>query len=514
MEFYPWQEDFLSLSRNQSNVILSAPTGAGKTRVAYLWADIKGAIREKKHRVFYTVPIKALANEKYNELVNLFGEQNIGIVTGDVTVNHRAPVVLCTQEVFLRAFMKEKARVIVDEFHYIFADQGRTRAYIDSTRCRSDMFILSATLGKPEVIGKYLQKISNKDFFIYTTDFRPTKLEFTEHIFDLQNMPQKAVLVYVFNTYAADSIARIIAQKRPHQMARLIKIKRLANSYKVNTDNLQYVSSGVAVYHGKLQYNEKLFLEECVRRGLVEILISTNALGVGVNLPIEWVLFAGLRIPSIDGSRAISKTEFVQMSGRAGRPGYYNTGYVACLKHSQNPYENSEMIIKEYKKLLEQELENPVITLSTDIEAIVKGTRTIDEEINYIKRYSLPEVPDELTLEIKDKLLTIQDTISKLTADVKDILMDTYMPELSIEANVRLASRLATHTVIGVNEISSLIHGVTSYHALLATYRVAKKLKKISYVHVPDFDNLVSRIKKLDPFVLVKQENKQEEILI
>lgn len=515
MELYSWQEDFLKKTQNQRNIILSAPTGAGKTRMAYLWANIKEAIRDRSHRVFYTVPIKALANEKYHELTSFFGEQNIGIVTGDVTVNSKAPVVLCTQEVFLKAFMKERARVIIDEFHYIFADQGRSRAYIDSSKCKSDMFILSATLGDPHLLSDYLRRISKKDFYVYTTNFRPTKLEFTEKVFSLDDIPQKGVLIYVFNISAACNIARIVAERRRPQIARLIKMKRLANKYSVNTDSITYAASGVAVYHGRLQYNEKLFLEECVRRGLIEVLVSTNALGVGVNLPIEWVIFAGVRVPNDNGeARLLTKTEFVQMAGRAGRPGYYETGFVGCLRHSQNPYENGESIVEGYMTLLKKELEPPVIQLSPDIEGLVRGTKTVADEIDYIARFSLPSrTPEELEI-LQDKLAEIQGMVTALPAHVKEILHDTYVPELPVDKNIQLASRLTSSTVIGINELYDYAQGATNYQRLLATYRVAKKLRRIPYIHIPDYDQLVDRIKKIDPFVLLKQEQKEESVLI
>lgn len=515
MEFYSWQKDFITKAEGQRNIILSAPTGAGKTRMAYLWANIKEAIRDRSHRVFYTVPIKALANEKYHELTSIFGEENIGIVTGDVTINSKAPVVLCTQEVFLKAFMKERAKVVVDEFHYIFADQGRSRAYIDSSRCKSDMFILSATLGDPHELANYLRRISGKDFFVYTTDFRPTKLEFTEKVFSFDDLPQKGVLIYIFNISAAQSIARIIAERRRPQIARLIKMKRLANKYSVNTDSISYAASGVAVYHGRLQYNEKLYLEECVRKGLIEVLISTNALGVGVNLPIEWVLFAGVRIPDEDGgARLITKTEFVQMAGRAGRPGYYETGYVGCLRHSQNPYEGGESIEEGYMTLLRKELEPPVIQLPPDIEGIVKGVKTVSDEIDYIAKFSLPPRTSEELEILQEKLTEIQGMVTALPAHVKEILYDTYVPELQVDKNIQLASRLASNTVIGVYELYDYVQGITNYQRLLTTYRVAKKLRRIPYIHIPDYEQLVDRIKKIDPFVLLKQEQKEESVLI
>ena len=117
MSLYEWQKECLELIKDR-NAILSAPTSAGKTKVAYIWMDVKGAV-EGRHKIIYTVPIKALANEKTDELVQLYGKEHVGIETGDVKVRENSPILVCTQEIYTRKYARQKKnfKVVMDEFH-------------------------------------------------------------------------------------------------------------------------------------------------------------------------------------------------------------------------------------------------------------------------------------------------------------------------------------------------------------------------------------------------------------
>ena len=168
---YDWQRECLSLLLDK-NGIVSAPTGSGKTKVAYIWMRPADAIEKKTHKIFYTVPIKALANEKFQELVDLYGEEHVGIETGDVKKKVSAPILVCTQEIYTKKYARRsiKARIVIDEFHYIFSDQKRSRAYIDGIRFaqKSHKFlIMSATLGNVKKIKDYLLRVTGKEFKIF-----------------------------------------------------------------------------------------------------------------------------------------------------------------------------------------------------------------------------------------------------------------------------------------------------------------------------------------------------------
>jgi len=521
MDLYPWQEEALSIIANK-NCIISAPTGAGKTKVAYLWADIRGAILNKTHRVFYTAPIKALANEKFWELSEIYGKENVGLQTGDATVNPKAPILICTQEIFTKAYARKKdpARVVVDEFHYIFTDSGRTRAYIDGMKTRMPVAIMSATFGSPERVAEYLKRTTGKDFIVYQTDFRPTSLKFVvDRIYSIDQVSaMSAVLIYVFNTRVASTMAKAIAQRRASQIARRIKITRLATKYKVNLEKFDTISTGVAIYHGRLQYNEKLFIEECIRKRFVDIVVATSALGVGVNLPIETVLFGSWKVPTetLGQFRILTKTEFLQMSGRAGRPDYFETGLVGILVHGLLPYENGADIQMTWKTLLEKSIETPVIKLSIDIERLLSGVSP-DEEVEYVIKNSLPEIIDPEEIEqIKTKAQSVKSFVASLSDTTLAVLQKLYTPELDLEQNKTMTELVLNNRfVIASHQIYPLCKDPKGdYYTLLKTYRVAKHLRK-QKVEITDFDRLVFRIRALDPWVLVKQGGQnQEEVLI
>jgi len=521
MELYPWQRDCLEKITDK-NCIISAPTGAGKTKVAYLWADIAGAISRRTHRVFYTAPIKALANEKYWELCQIYGEENVGLQTGDATINAKAPVLICTQEIFTKAYSKKKApaRVVVDEFHYIFTDSGRTRAYIDGLKTRLPVAVMSATFGEPEIVAGYLKRVTGNEFVVFTTDFRPTRLEFFQRETDIPSVAaSQAVLIYVFNVPGAKTLARAIAERRYAQPARRIKLTRLATKYRVNLADFDTISAGVAVYHGRLQYNQKLFIEECIRKKLVDIVIATSALGVGVNLPIQTVLFASFNIPTeeVGTTRLITKTEFLQMAGRAGRPGFYEVGYVGLLKHSLLPYESAGALVENWHRLQDAPIESPRVRLDIDIERILSGTPA-QEEIEYVLKNSLPEITDPEEVErIAARAKAAEDFLSACSEEEVTLMRQLYTPELSLEDNKTLTSIVKREKfMLRVQDFYSLCKDPRGdYYSLLKAYRVGKHLRR-KEVEVLDFNHLVQRIQAIDPWVLVRKDEEKEnkEVLV
>jgi superfamily II RNA helicase len=160
ISFYPWQLDAWSRIEGQS-AVLAAPTGSGKTLVAYLWAgllDREGQTRRPEERVIFTAPIKALSNERYLDLRGLGFE--VGLETGDFKKNAGYSVLCCTQEIYtLKYAGKPGIRLVVDEFHYIFTDSRRARTYVDGIRATSPnvpILVMSATFGNPEHVRSYL----------------------------------------------------------------------------------------------------------------------------------------------------------------------------------------------------------------------------------------------------------------------------------------------------------------------------------------------------------------------
>ena len=180
--FYKWQNEAI-IAIGENSAILSAPTGSGKTWVAYVWAGLMNLNSEPimpSRRVIFTAPIKALSNERYLELKSMGFD--VGIETGDFKKNAQASVLCCTQEIYTLKYADiPDQKVIIDEFHFIFNDPERARSYIDglrSTSFRSDVLVMSATFGNPERVKKYLEKMGMREFVLYKTDSRVTDLVF------------------------------------------------------------------------------------------------------------------------------------------------------------------------------------------------------------------------------------------------------------------------------------------------------------------------------------------------
>lgn len=525
---YPWQEEALRIIASE-NAIVSAPTNSGKTRIAYLWADFPSAF-QGKHKIIYTSPIKALSNERYDELVEIYGKESVGLITGDIAINPKAQVIVCTQEIYSRklVFSDENMRIIVDEFHYIFSDGGRTRAYIDGIRHSKEnhkFLILSATFGNPVKVKNYLERVSGKKFVLYETNFRPTNLYFTDKVFEISTIPPYS-LVYLFHISTIQKMVKYATSIYPPlPILKRRKIKTLAIEYKVDLEKFPEVLHGIALYHGKLTYSQKRFIERLIKEKLIHIAFSTNALGVGVNLPFEYVLFASLEKPTGDGDFSpISKIEFLQLSGRAGRKGYFENGYVGLLKHSfgKFSFSNTQSI---YKELIYKELEKPEIILNFDIEKIVKGETTIEEEVEYISKYSEPQIPKEMLLKVAENIKAF---LSSLDENERNFLKKFYLVDLSLPENIEFARRVLSSSIyirksrkfkkeISCFDLDSNILNFLKpddafyFEGSLLNYllKVRRIMKKTHYqeyngihIHWKDIKEISKRIKEIDPLVL------------
>lgn len=300
--FYSWQNDAVK-AIGSGSAILSAPTGSGKTWVAYVWAglmDPSGAPAAPSGRVIFTAPIKALSNERYMELRSMGFDA--GLETGDFKKNAGAQVLCCTQEIYTLKYARIPGqKVIVDEFHFIFNDPDRTRAYIDglrSTSFDSDLLVMSATFGNPDVIKKYLQDVAMREFVLYTTEKRVTDLIFRRSGIRFSKIHD--ALVFVFSKKGAEWLAAQISRYREKisrsQRARLREIAEILEVAYVPDIMLM----GVGIYVGSFLPKEKLLVEMAFRERILDVVVGTDALSLGVNLPAQTVVF-GQMAKFIDG---------------------------------------------------------------------------------------------------------------------------------------------------------------------------------------------------------------------
>lgn len=449
MNLYPWQIRALDQLQGKSGV-LSAPTGSGKTLVAYCWAgllDQQGVQQNPtEEKIIFTAPIKALSNERYLELGRLGFDA--GIETGDFKKNPDASVICCTQEIYnLKYAGQPNLKVVIDEFHYIFEDHQRARAYIDGIRKTHQdvpMLVMSATFGKSELVCGYLQQTAGRSFELVDSSWRATGLEYVTE--GVTGREIHDALVFVFSQRGTWEVADLIAlERKPFDRARAGRLRDLA--WILGVDRIRNsMFKGVGVYHGSLLPKEKLFVERAYRERILDVVVGTDALALGVNLPAERVVFA--QLVKYHDRKPLTKMAFEQMGGRAGRKGLYERGYVTYLEDS--PAESRGVETGQiFKALVAASPEHPSVQPDADYSALLKGERTVDQEAEYIARASLPQRRESDTrLEIKMTLQAIaQESENRCPQNAKGfqaLLADLWYSEMNLEQNLAMAELFFT----------------------------------------------------------------------
>src|ERR671921_569017 len=181
LSLYPHQEEAAIELFSGNNVVLGTPTGSGKSMVAV--AAHFAALADGR-TTFYTAPIKALVSEKFFALCAVFGAENVGMLTGDASVNADAPVVCCTAEVLANIALRDGARadvgqVVMDEFHF-YADGQRGWAWQVPLLClpHAQFLLMSATLGDVTKITTDLTRRTGRDTALVDDAVRPVPLSY------------------------------------------------------------------------------------------------------------------------------------------------------------------------------------------------------------------------------------------------------------------------------------------------------------------------------------------------
>ncbi len=345
IELYPHQEEALLAVMADNNVIVHTPTGSGKSLIAS--AVHFKAVAEGR-RSFYTCPIKALVSEKFFDLCRELGPDNVGMMTGDATVNRDAPVICCTAEILANIALAEGQDadvdyVVMDEFHY-FSDKERGVAWQVPllTLLRSRFILLSATLGDVSAFEQLLKEKTGADVTTVRSAQRPVPLSFEYQEKLLQEAVQTLVEqgrapVYVVNftqrsaAEAAQSLLSVDFASKDEKRALAEAIKGESFRSPHGKDMQKLIRHGIGLHHAGLLPRYRLLVEKLAQRGLLKIICGTDTLGVGVNVPIRTVLFT--KLCKYDGERVriLTARDFHQIAGRAGRKGFDTQGYVVAL---------------------------------------------------------------------------------------------------------------------------------------------------------------------------------------
>ena len=344
IEPYDHQEQAILELFSGNNVILNTPTGSGKSLVAM--ALQFRAICQRR-RSFYTVPIKALANEKFLSLCQIFGPENVGMITGDATVNPGAPVICCTAEILANMALREGGRahvddVIMDEFHY-YSDASRGFAWQVPllTLPQARFLLMSATLGETAFFEETLSVLTGAPTVLVKSEQRPVPLEFEysetplhEKVAELVEAGKAPVyLVHFTQRACAETSQNLLSsnfctREEKQAIAEVLHDADFRSPYGREISKL--LRHGIGIHHAGLLPKYRVLVEKLTQRGLLKVVCGTDTLGVGVNVPIRTVLFTQLFKYDGSSTKTLAVRDFKQIAGRAGRRGFDTLGTVVC----------------------------------------------------------------------------------------------------------------------------------------------------------------------------------------
>ncbi len=359
IELYPAQDEAVLELVSGSNVVLSTPTGSGKSLVA---VAAHHAARAAGLRSVYTAPIKALVSEKFFALCAVFGSEHVGMMTGDAAVNADAPILCCTAEVLaniaLRTGVDSDLRVVImDEFHF-YADPDRGWAWqVPLLELRKAQFLLmSATLGDTTSLAADLTRRTGRETAVVAGGERPVPLhhyyELTplhETITDLLASGQAPIYVVHFTQAAALEHAQSLTSINVATRAERDRIADAIGEFRFNAGFGKVLSrlvrAGIGVHHAGMLPKYRRLVEQLAQAGMLKVICGTDTLGVGINVPIRTVVFAALS--KYDGvkQRQLQVREFHQIAGRAGRAGFDTAGTVV-VQAPEHEVENARLLAR------------------------------------------------------------------------------------------------------------------------------------------------------------------------
>jgi superfamily II RNA helicase len=344
LQLYPAQENAILELFDEKNVILNTPTGSGKSLVAtalHFQAIAKG------RRSIYTCPIKALVNEKFMALCREFGPDNIGLSTGDASVNRDAPILCCTAEILANIALREGAAanvrdVVMDEFHY-YADRERGVAWQVPllTLPQTRFLLLSATLGDTSFFETELTRVTGRPTVTVSSTDRPVPLAYEYSELPLAKTLESLVAdgrapVYVVHftqleaAQSAQDFTSINVCTREEKNALAAALEKFKFTSPYGPEIKKWLRHGIGLHHAGLLPKYRVLIEQLAQRGLLKVICGTDTLGVGINVPIRTVLFT--RLCKFDGQKTgiLSARDFHQIGGRAGRKGFDDKGWVVA----------------------------------------------------------------------------------------------------------------------------------------------------------------------------------------
>jgi len=359
LALYPHQEEALLALVSGEHVIVSTPTGSGKSLIAAAAHFVAFAAGR---RSVYTAPLKALVSEKFFALVHMFGSANVGMMTGDSAVNPTAPILCCTAEILANLALRDGpdadvAQVVMDEFHF-YADPQRGWAWqvplLELTRAQH--VLMSATLGDVSFFAEDLARRTGRSVAVVTSVERPVPLTYSYAVEPLHELLDELVHthrapVYVVHFTQKEAVERaqallstpLASREQRDRIADELGGFRFGPGFGRTLSRL--LRHGVGVHHAGMLPKYRRVVERLTQQGLLPVVCGTDTLGVGINVPIRTVVLTSL--VKYDGVRMrhLSAREFHQIAGRAGRAGFDTVGEVVVMA-PEHVIENRKALAK------------------------------------------------------------------------------------------------------------------------------------------------------------------------
>lgn len=409
-ELDDFQKDACKYIDEGKSVVVCAPTGAGKTVIAQ--HAIHRAL-ENGTRIFYTTPLKALSNQKYSDFSEKYGHEKVGLLTGDTSINREAQIVVMTTEVFRNMLygtnfgavadnMKDVRYVVLDEVHYMNDEQRGTVWEESIIYCPTNVQIiaLSATVANADELTAWINTVHSKTELV-NTDFRPVPLKFfyfdssqpdkllplltpsgqlnkkikpekkfwghnrkkqKSYVKDIvRNLQEQDMLPAIYFTFSRKKCDEqmekcagldLVTKGERAQIRQIIDDYIAENPHLYNNKHIEYLLCGVASHHAGLLPAWKSLVEKLFQKGLIKVVFATETLAAGINMPARSTVISSTSKRTDSGHRMLTASEFLQMSGRAGRRGMDEVGYVTVVgTQFQSPEEVAELVLSDANPL-------------------------------------------------------------------------------------------------------------------------------------------------------------------
>ncbi|MFM7471644.1 MAG: DEAD/DEAH box helicase [Nodosilinea sp.] len=385
-----FQHQAIAALDSGKSVVVCAPTGSGKTLVGEY--AIHRALAHGK-RVFYTTPLKALSNQKLRDFRQQFGDHQVGLLTGDLSINRDAAIVVMTTEIFRNMLygtrigetgttLQQVEAVVLDECHYM-NDRQRGTVWEESIiYCPREiqLLALSATVENSGQLTDWLDQVHGPTELIYS-DFRPVPLQFyyctnsrlmplldssqkkgnpqlkkhrrqprqpgqrvglTFVVSQLQQRDMLPAIYFIFSRRGCDKAVdelsglSLVNDREAEELKHRIDTFLAHNPDAGRAGQVAPLYRGIAAHHAGILPLWKGLVEELFQAGLIKVVFATETLAAGINMPARTTVIASLSKRTDSGHRLLTSSEFLQMAGRAGRRGMDQQGYVVTI---DSPFE-------------------------------------------------------------------------------------------------------------------------------------------------------------------------------